>query len=89
MRTRTMSKKIKGAFWPDQKKIGAAKIQREMNCDPVIARWFPTHLVTLRKLNAPIYIFEATEEQWKDMAQTWEQEIAAEAQRITKGHLVH
>lgn len=84
-----MTKKFKGAFWPSLKKLGSAKIQRDMNCDPAIARWFPLHLVTMRQPKDPVYIFEATEEQWKDIAATWEQEIAAEALRISKGHLVH
>jgi hypothetical protein len=69
-----MSKKIKGAFWPDLKKVGCAKIQRELNCDPSVARWFATHLVVMKAPHAPVYLFEASEDQWKDIAKTWESE---------------
>lgn len=66
-----MSRMIRAAFWPEEKKIGCAAIQRKLNCNPDVARWFPTDMVTMQTLNSPVYIFEATEDQWRKMARTW------------------
>lgn len=70
-RLHTMPKMIRAAFWPEEKKIGCVAIQRSFNCDPAIARIFPADLVTMRILNSPVYIFEATETQWQAMARDW------------------
>lgn len=66
-----MSQTIKAAFWPEEKKIGCAAIQRQFNCDPDIARIFPADMVTMGILNSPVYIFEATKDQWHKMAIDW------------------
>ena len=74
-----MSERLKGCFWPDELKVGCAKIQREMNCDPRIAAIFPTHLVCMRRPSGPVYVREASIEEWKMMAKVWEQELQNES----------
>lgn len=67
--------KLKGVYWPQAKCVGSAKVQAEHNCDPRVASFFPTHLV---KRAAPkgcvMHKFEATEEQWRSLADIWDAE---------------
>lgn len=66
-----MSRVLKVAFWPEERKVGGARIQRSFNCDPIAATLFPSDMVTMKILDSPVYIWEATEAEWKKMAVNW------------------
>lgn len=84
-----MSRMIRAAFWPEEKKVGCAKIQTDLNCSPDVAKLFPTDMVTLKILNSPVYIFEATEDQWRKLSREWSVIDHRDSSTWARGAWVH
>ncbi len=64
--------KLKGAFWPDLRKVGSERIQLDLDCSPEVSRLFhPSFVITGIPISRPIFIHEATAEEWETMAAKW------------------
>lgn len=77
-----MSKTMKVAFWPDERMVGCANIQRHLNCDPYITTFFGDEFVTTSLLNGPVYVWEATAFEWRAMAEEWKRDPRATTSRV-------
>lgn len=74
--------KLKGAFWPDLRKVGSEGIQLDLDCSPEVARLFhPSFVITGIPAAHSIFIHEATAEEWENMAKKWAQDDETSPQR--------
>jgi len=65
--------KLKGAYWPELRKVASAKLQLELGCNPSVAHVFhPSMQLTAVPSTLAIHVGDATLEQWEEMAGEWE-----------------
>lgn len=65
--------KLKGAFFPEIRKVASEKLQLELGCNPAVARIFhPSMVITKMPVSMVHWVQDATAEQWEELAGEWE-----------------
>lgn len=65
--------KLKGAFFPEIRKVASEKLQIELGCSPEVARVFHPSMVIAKLPETMTYwTDEVTLEKWEELAGQWE-----------------
>ena len=85
-----MPKQIKGAFWPESRKVASPELQKKLGCDPTVASIFHGYFLTdVIPAKSTIIILEASRDQWLEIAGEWEIEMQNSDDSPSKGKTVH
>ncbi|MBK7892818.1 MAG: hypothetical protein IPJ84_19085 [Bdellovibrionales bacterium] len=69
--------KLKGAFFPEIRKVASEKLQIELGCSPEVAKIFhPSMRTDIIPDDSAVWIQACTLQQWEEYAGEWEHEAA-------------
>ena len=69
--------KLKGAFFPEIRKVASEKLQIELGCNPKVATFFHKSMITdIIPDGSAVWVQECTPQQWEEYAGELEHEAA-------------